>query len=539
MILAIILTLILLFFVTGMLIFLKPFGKKRDVFDEYKQLKLAFLTFRKEQEREPIDLHELTEHLSQKINLDPYSLSKDGKFLVVKGLEEEEQREILRRVGGKSVIRGDRLHLSFLSLNKTSEVMPVARFKVIPSKDITTTTLVEYDASASTAEDQVIKEYKWENNRSRFKEAGTKTIRLRIMDQNGNWSEWAEESIEVVEKPGLLSIAAGRYQFFIVKWNGHVYGAGENIHGELGVGTTDEVLEPIRVDGLDFIESVASGEYHTLFKTYDGKVYAAGKNDRGQLGLGNRHDSRFPKEVWGMDRVKQVACGYQHSGVLTVDGDVYLWGDNQNSQLTPERILYKETAIKMPGLENIKQISLGATHGLALSYNGTVLAWGDNDHGQLGLGMKSGPMEVVMTEFKNIKQVMAGDRYTICVTNANRVVVCGLNDHNQLGISGRDEYLFPEELLSLKGIIRVEAKGDFVIALSETGKIYTWGRYNPVNHKTFAKPVEVEGVRFIKSMAAAEDRAYALLEGDQVVRWDHEIDQMITIPLVENLSENA
>jgi alpha-tubulin suppressor-like RCC1 family protein len=522
-----------------MLIFLNPFGKKRDIFEEYKQLKMAFLSFRKENEREPIDLHELTDHLSQKMNLDPYSLSKDGKFLIVKGLEAEERKEILRRVGGKSVIKNELLYLSFLSLNKTSEIIPEARFKVIPGKEITTTTLLEYDASQSVAEDQIIKEYKWENNRQRFKEAGTHTIRLRIMDQNGNWSEWAEETIEVVEKPGLRSIAAGRYQYFIVKWNGHVYGAGENTHGGLGIGTTDEVMEPKRIDDLDFVESVASGEHHTLFKTYDGKVYAAGRNDRGQLGLGNRQDSRFPREVWGMDRVKQVACGYNHSGVLTVDGDVYLWGDNQFSQLTPERILYKETAIKMPGLENIKQISLGATHGLALRYNGTVLAWGDNDHGQLGVGMKSGPMEVVMTEFKNIKQVMAGDRYTICVTNSNRVVVCGLNDHNQLGITGRDEYLFPEELLSLKGILRVEAKGDFVLALSETGKIYTWGRYNPVNHKTHAKPVQVDGIRFIKSMAAAEDHGYAIVDNDEVVRWNHEIDRMITIPFAGEEASQA
>ena len=67
--------------------------------------------------------------------------------------------------------------------------------------------------------------------------------------------------------------------------------AGENNHGQLGVGSTQATHQAVKVEALTRVKSlIASGSY-SLFLKDDTTLWAAGNNEDGQLGDGG-HSSK-------------------------------------------------------------------------------------------------------------------------------------------------------------------------------------------------------------------------------------------------------
>lgn len=506
-----------------------------DVVAEYSILKTALLNYRKSGSKKCNSIIDLKEYVEKpdEISWSRYNITIDEKFLVVKNAKSLDSNSILKKIGGSSYSNAGKLYLSFLSLNKISSVDVIAKFTIIPPEDIYTTTTVEYDTSACSSEDNEVAEYKWEGNESRFDEPGIHLIRLKIKDKNGNWSEWYDKELEVKEKKGLKSIVSGFDCTYVVHNSGRVDLYGNNEYGQLGTGNVEPLNE--RNFGVNFsnVDMIASGEYHILIKTYDGRVLSLGKNNYGQLGLASRSDSKIPKEIWGLESIKMVSAGKTFSGALTTGGRVYTWGDNEFGQLAYEKGPYREIPKMVEDVENIKQISFGYNHALALTFDGHVIAWGGNDYGQLGVGFKGRTLEPTITEFKNAKYVCAGKYVSYVVTEAGRVIAAGQNNKSQLAISGEKEILFPEEVLTVKGAVKVEASncGNFVLVMDEIGGIYTWGQYNTLNEEFHEKPFKVPGVKYIKDLSATSYEAYIINEKDDVFKWDSDISKLHQVKL--------
>ena len=492
-----------------------------DVVSDYMKFKSALLKFRKEEKRKCESLKELEKYIekSEDIKWEYYNITVDEKYLVVKGAKHFDAKNIIKRVGGTSYINGNKIYLSFLSLTKVSKVEPVAKFKIIPSENIYTTTNIEYDTSETVVEDGKVVEYKWEDKEPRFKEPGTYIVRLKVKDINGNWSNWYEREILVLEKKGIKSISCG-YEFaYIIHENGSVDVVGRNDSGQLALGHNEFVDARKFSINLENVESISAGEDHALIRTYDRKIYAVGNNKKGQLGLGTKINSKIPKEIWGLEFIKQVEAGKNFSGALTVSGSVFTWGDNEYGQLGNETSLMRDIPKKIDAISNIKQISFGNKHALALTYDGMVYSWGCNKYGQLGVGYKGKNLEPTLSEFKNIVYICAGKDTSYAINENGRVYVCGKNSSNQLGIDGERELVFPKENLNLKKIVTVESKGDFAVAVDEVGRVYTWGRYRHTDREFENKPTLIEGLKYIKSICTSLDKAYVVDEKDCVYAW--------------------
>ncbi|MGB3368412.1 MAG: hypothetical protein WBA54_13035 [Acidaminobacteraceae bacterium] len=498
-----------------------------DVVEEYSRLKTALLNFRKSGSKKCNSIADLKEFVERPddISWDRYNITIDEKFLVVKNAKLLETDVILKKIGGTSYSSAGKLYLSFLSLSKISSVDVIAKFKIIPPDEIYTTTTVEYDTSGCMAEDDEINEYKWEGNESRFDEPGVHLIRLKVKDKNGNWSEWYDKELEVKERKGLKSIVSGFDSTYVIHNSGKVDIYGNNENGELGTGNIDPVSE--RQIGVNYsnVDMISAGEHHIVIKTYDGRVLSLGKNNYGQLGIASRADSKIPKEVWGLESIKMVAAGKAFSGALTTGGRVYTWGDNSFGQLACENSSYREIPKMLEDVENVKQISFGFNHALALTFDGRVIAWGGNDYGQLGVGYKGRTLEPTITEFKSAKYVCAGKFVSYVITEDGRVAVAGQNNKSQLGIPAEKEILFPKEILTIKGVIKIEASncGAFAVVMDEIGSVYTWGQYNSINDIFHEQPFKVPGVKYIKDISASSFESYIISEKDDVFKWGYEI----------------
>ena len=67
--------------------------------------------------------------------------------------------------------------------------------------------------------------------------------------------------------------------------DGEVFSWGLGKFGALGHGTTNDIDQPKRIDGLSGIVDVKCGNDYTFVKDKNGKLYAFGDNSYGQLGI--------------------------------------------------------------------------------------------------------------------------------------------------------------------------------------------------------------------------------------------------------------
>ncbi len=503
-----------------------------EIVADYQAIKTAFVQFKKQEKALVEDIKRLEEYMTEKrdIQWNRYAVSMDQSYLVVKNVKDI-AKDVLDRVGGTSYIEGSKVYLSFMSVKNISKMRAEAKFKVIPPEGYLTTTNIEYDTSECKAEDNEIVEYEWGNNLARFSKPGIQTIRLRIQDKNGNWSDWFEEQIIVTEEKGVGSIEASVDTFYGLHRNGDVDGFGRNEFGQMGCGFVGTVESRQLLMHMENIKQLGAGEFHTVLLSYDRKVYSAGRNNYGQLGHGNRNDSKVPRQIWGMENMAQVGAGYNYSAALSVSGHVFTWGNNEHGQLGNEENYYREIPKRIESLTNIMHISCGATHMLALGYDGNVYSWGDNRSGQLGMGFKGKSNDPNMSEIGKIKAIAAGRGFSVAVTEGGRVLGWGTNSKGQLGIPGETEILFAQEIPYLKNIVEVKAFDSFCVAIDDIGQIYTWGTYRTLDDINYPKATKLDGLKYIKAIAAGNEHGYALKENGDLIRWSTDIDKHDTLIL--------
>jgi len=207
---------------------------------------------------------------------------------------------------------------------------------------------------------------------------------------NDGWTVLHEEQIPIhidttnIGDKRVIEVSASNYSLFVCE-DGTVYASGDNTDYRLGLGDIDDetVGTPIQIDtsniGDKRVIHASAGLGISLFVCEDGTVYASGNNRFGQLGIGatvgvmNPIPIKIDTANIGDKRVIQVSAGYMHSLFVCEDGTVYASGDNYYKKLgighnnyplvsTPKQI--KTTNI---GDKRVINASAGNEHSLFLT----------------------------------------------------------------------------------------------------------------------------------------------------------------------------
>jgi alpha-tubulin suppressor-like RCC1 family protein len=187
---------------------------------------------------------------------------------------------------------------------------------------------------------------------------------------------------------GFVGIDAGQY-YTTCAWkdDGTAWCWGNNLHGQLGNGTTESSSVPVQVAGLTGVVEVSVGrEYHACARTAEGAVWCWGGNFSGQLGDGSMLQRPTPVQVSGLGNATSVAVGWNHSCAATEQGDVWCWGRNTDGQLGDGTTANKWSPSKVLGLDGVAGVAAGADHTCAWTSEGKAWCWGRNTYGQLGDG---------------------------------------------------------------------------------------------------------------------------------------------------------
>uniref|UniRef100_K9J101 Putative alpha-tubulin suppressor n=1 Tax=Desmodus rotundus TaxID=9430 RepID=K9J101_DESRO len=271
---------------------------------------------------------------------------------------------------------------------------------------------------------------------------------------------------------------------------------GANSYGQLGLGHKEDVLSPQQLN--DFckpmcIRRITGGGGHSAVVTDGGSLFVCGLNKDGRLGLGHTEDVLCftpCRSLLGCP-VQQVACGWDFTVILTESGQVLSCGSNSFGQLGvphgPRRSVVPQ-AIELLR-EKVVGIAAGLRHALAATASGIVFQWGT---GLASSGRRLCPGQTLplfltakepsrVTGLENSRAicVVAGSEHSASLTDAGELYVWGSNKHGQLASQaaflpvpqGIEAHCFQNEKVTA-----VWSGWTHLVAQTETGKVFTWGR---------------------------------------------------------------
>lgn len=361
---------------------------------------------------------------------------------------------------------------------------PIAKITMTPEAGITTGSTVYWGHENSNDPDgDGIKQAEWENKLTRYN-AGQQTVRLRVQDNEGNWSDWVEKTFSVTFMPILKEVSFGSYHGIGLTDDKKVAVWGSNNHGQLGTGqvVSGTYFTATLVPGLENVKKAEATPIANIVLLENGEVYSWGAGNNGVLGLGSTNNVYIPTKVEGLPKIVDIFTGYYRVFAIAENGDVYGWGWGSGwafSSTTATNVL---SPIKLDSLSNIGvvKISTGSQHHMALLQDGKFLIWGYPHDGQLG--MKSSSVHIktptLHPDFTDVKDVLAYTDSSMILLNNGDVYVWGDNDGYKLGIPSPYQPNYPikhPELTNVKEI----AGGTYAgYAVLNDGRGATFGNYD-------------------------------------------------------------
>ena len=271
-----------------------------------------------------------------------------------------------------------------------------------------------------------------------------------------------------------------------IKEDGSLWMWGDNSYSQLGGGTTKEYSSiPKQVSGMDNVKTVVLGWQYTAAIKEDGSLWMWGNNEHGQLGDGTTNEISQPKKI--LDNVKTVELQTYYGAAIKEDGSLWMWGENTYGQLgdgtTTDSLRPKQV------LEDVKTVKLGdyySSFTAAIKENGSLWMWGNNGHGQLGDGTKSNESLRPKQILEDVKTVALGNLHGGAIKEDGSLWMWGNNDYGQLGDGTTTESLRPKQVSGMEHVKMVKLEKDHTGAIKEDGSLWMWGNnnYGQLGYKT-------------------------------------------------------
>ncbi len=341
---------------------------------------------------------------------------------------------------------------------------------------------------------------------------------------------------------GVTKISAGNAHVCATITGGELFCWGSNAHGQLGNGSVDDSLTPVKVEIQNIADVSAAGPPesketgHTCALTASGDVLCWGANNNGQLGTGDLQETKVPPLTPVLTGAKVIASGGSFTCAIQGDDDVACWGADLNNQLADDSGVLSPTPKLLATLKGSTALSLGTLHGCALRADKTVTCWGSNDRGQIANAMlqPSGKLtDVPMVT--GATRLRAGNDFT-CALDAGGLKCWGDNLDGELtGAVATDLTPTPQKL-DVTGATEIATGGDgdadpndprggHACALLPQGKVTCWGNNNQGQLGRGTKsakettPAEIADLAGAVEITAGAELTCARLESGAAACW--------------------
>ena len=303
-------------------------------------------------------------------------------------------------------------------------------------------------------------------------------------------------TINVVET--YVDISAGKNHMVALRKDGTVWTAGDNIYGQLGIGSNVSTTKLVQIQGLSDIEKIAAGDNFGVAMDSYGIIYvwgqgygtspqilntnireasylSAGANDQIILVLPSGQIYGFGSILNGIldgiENAVKVEVEDDYLLILDTNGDVYIY---RNNTLAKESLVSRAIDISIAGDTKMYQ-----------NVNEKAYGWGDNSYDQLGVDSTTYQSTAIPAQPVNngdeVFTIGAGKRNTYIVDTHGFVYSAGDNSLGQIGngtkedttassygralthtiVGGRDFKIEPEEtIMEVNDIENLKIKGN-------------------------------------------------------------------------------
>jgi alpha-tubulin suppressor-like RCC1 family protein len=188
------------------------------------------------------------------------------------------------------------------------------------------------------------------------------------------------------------AVSCGMGYTMAIQSNGTLWGSGDNMRGQLGLGASDGTDIFTQVGSDTWTAAAVSGsDWYTLALRSDGTLWACGHNESSQLGLGDTNDRNTLTQVGTVNTWRAVSAGYGFNLAVRADGGLWTWGSTTSGNLGLGHMGQTVTSPTRVGTgSDWSTVSCGYEQTTALTSNGTLWTCGDNFWGELGLGTTTG-----------------------------------------------------------------------------------------------------------------------------------------------------
>ncbi len=199
-----------------------------------------------------------------------------------------------------------------------------------------------------------------------------------------------------------------------------------------------------------------------------------------------------------LEPVRQVSTKTHHVGIVTDDSDLYMYGTGFYGQLGLGDITHASMPTRVA--QGVRMVACGVTHVAAVTNDGRVFTYGDGFAGKLGHGNEEDESEPKLlsveafqpedktahNHVERIVMVATGSFHTVALSETGRVYTWGYNGSGQLGLGEAEQQLAPRQVESkwlsflkqgdpAERVVFVAAGGESTTAVTLSGRLYTWG----------------------------------------------------------------
>jgi alpha-tubulin suppressor-like RCC1 family protein len=368
----------------------------------------------------------------------------------------------------------------------------------------------------------------------------------------------AADADGAVARPNeVVKVATGGYHSCALLGSGKVWCWGNNMAGQLGLGSSDGDAHPTAtlVPGITDVVDVVVGRYTTCVVHKDGKVRCWGLNSHRQLAVDAAGDASCtifgaatscrlaPVELPIAGTLVKLALGFDYGCALSNQGgqaQIRCWGGNAFGQLGHDSAaddtctyLGAATPCKaqptVVSVTNATDLTAGYHHVAAIVQGGAVHVWGGNEDGQHGTGAKDGaphPVPVVVpgVQAASLVPSTGSAGYTCIITPAGKWSCWGANAEGQCG-----QPFAPAATPATLDVTSASAGagGRHVCVLSPASVVSCWGDNSsgelgrdPADAGTSTPtPGVVGGVSNVKRISVGGFNACAIKTDDSVWCW--------------------
>ncbi|XP_073987726.1 E3 ubiquitin-protein ligase HERC2 isoform X1 [Rhodnius prolixus] len=299
------------------------------------------------------------------------------------------------------------------------------------------------------------------------------------------WVPWSlqegPQACEQLGELGVLKMACSDKSVLVLTTNNTVYTLSNN----------NGSLYPEKIEALankDIVDiSCRSDGKHYMALSAEGEVYTWGIGDGGRLGHGDNKYKSEPQlvQAFASQVIVKISAGSSYSAAINDKGELFTWGRGNYGRLghgNSEDVSIPIVVSALKG-QHIVDVACGSgdAQTLAVTETGLVYSWGDGDYGKLGRGGSDGskmPKLIERLQGVYVVRVFCGNQFSLALTSNGQLYSWGKGDNYRLGHTSEEHVRFPKLISALEGkVVKDVSVGVVhVMALTEKGELYTWGK---------------------------------------------------------------